>query len=202
MALENFLWEFGCKDEEWLKPKKNNHEPCDGVVQQEDIDMLRNVQVRKYDWVGIRRSNQSILGLGSGKFLHAVRGSKTCPVKFTLNILFQGPPENMVAPPFENPMLSINEYFGDDKPGTFECMTHTDLKQMSSSNQIQSRYNLFGIQVQRWRHCCYRLSCNCWWLHCLSKGQESYWNQPLSSWYYGWWCCWLSILGTGPCKRM
>merc|ERR1711990_933100 len=71
MALENFLWEFGCKDEEWLKPKKNNHEPCDGVVQQEDIDMLRNVQ---------------------------------------------GPPENMVAPPFENPMLSINEYFGDDKP--------------------------------------------------------------------------------------
>merc|ERR1712137_236719 len=22
----------------------------------------------------------------------------------------------MVAPPFENPMLSINEYFGDDKP--------------------------------------------------------------------------------------
>merc|ERR1711914_17926 len=71
MALENFLWEFGCKDEEWLKPKKNNHEPCDGVVQQEDVDMLRNVQ---------------------------------------------GPPENMVAPPFENPMLSINEYFGDDKP--------------------------------------------------------------------------------------
>ena len=45
MALENFLWEFGCKDEEWLKPKKNNHEPCDGVVQQEDVDMLRNVQV-------------------------------------------------------------------------------------------------------------------------------------------------------------
>merc|ERR1711868_365746 len=89
MALENFLWEFGCKDEEWLKPKKNNHEPCDGVVQQEDVDMLRNVQ---------------------------------------------GPPENMVAPPFENPM--------------------------------QSRYNLFGIQVQRWCHCCYRLSCNCWWLHC------------------------------------
>ena len=29
----------------------------------------------------------------------------------------------MVAPPFENPMLSINEYFGDDKPGTFECMS-------------------------------------------------------------------------------
>ena len=47
MALENFLWEFGCKDEEWLKPKKNNHEPCDGVVQQEDVDMLRNVQVSK-----------------------------------------------------------------------------------------------------------------------------------------------------------
>ena len=47
MALENFLWEFGCKDEEWLKPKKNNHEPCDGVVQQEDVDMLRNVQVTK-----------------------------------------------------------------------------------------------------------------------------------------------------------
>ena len=45
MALENFLWEFGCKDEEWLKPKKNNHEPCDGVVKQEDVDMLRNVQV-------------------------------------------------------------------------------------------------------------------------------------------------------------
>ena len=43
-------------------------------------------------------------------------------------IFIQGPPENMVAPPFENPMLSINEYFGDDKPGTYECMTHTDLK--------------------------------------------------------------------------
>ena len=50
MALENFLWEFGCKDEEWLKPKKNNHEPCDGVVQQEDVDMLRNVQVSEYEY--------------------------------------------------------------------------------------------------------------------------------------------------------
>merc|ERR1711892_579997 len=29
----------------------------------------------------------------------------------------QGPPEDMVAPPFANPALAINEYFGDDKPG-------------------------------------------------------------------------------------
>merc|ERR1712227_1068410 len=28
----------------------------------------------------------------------------------------QGPPENMCAPPFANPALAINEYFGDDKP--------------------------------------------------------------------------------------
>lgn len=28
-----------------------------------------------------------------------------------------GPPEDMVQPPFANPALAINEYFGDDKPG-------------------------------------------------------------------------------------
>merc|ERR1712168_422166 len=27
-----------------------------------------------------------------------------------------GPPEDMVQPPFANPALAINEYFGDDKP--------------------------------------------------------------------------------------
>ena len=156
----------------------------------------------EYDyWVGIRGS-KPVNPRAWARQIFARSQWILSSVKFTLDILFQGPPENMVAPPFENPMLSINEYFGDDKPGAFECMSHTYLKRMFSSNQIQSRYNLFGIQVQRWRHCCYRLSCNCWWLHCISKSQESYWNQPLSSWYYGWWCCWLSILGTGPCKRM
>jgi len=28
----------------------------------------------------------------------------------------EGPPEDMVAPPFANPALALNEYFGDDKP--------------------------------------------------------------------------------------
>ena len=50
----------------------------------------------------------------------------------------QGPPEDMVAPPFANPALAINEYFGDDKPGENTSWKHTltYLDQKAKSNSI------------------------------------------------------------------
>lgn len=58
----------------------------------------------------------------------------------------------------------------------------------------------WDLSVPAWCYCCSGFSGHSGFLHCLTDGEESDWDQPLPAGYHGRRSCWLQLLGApaGP----
>ena len=71
-----------------------------------------------------------------------------------------------------------------------------------TKDSFRSWYNYAWVQVQQWCHN------RCWFssdsrlMDCITDCPESYRNQSVFAWNYGWWSSWLLILGTSTRKGM